>query len=127
MAPPHLPSLLTVEVGVGAGFGGEVALFVAVGDVTRVVTDESTGWTTEVPVDGGATVWSAVALVVATKLVDFANARRRIASSTAVISRVTAVTVLRAALGLDTVVYKADAGVTRCAAAGASRGSLQRS
>jgi hypothetical protein len=62
--------MLTVEVEEGAGFEGEVAPFVAVGDVTRVVTDDSTGWTTEVPVDGGATVWSAVALVIATEFVD---------------------------------------------------------
>jgi hypothetical protein len=59
-----------VEVGIGAGFEVEVAPFVAVGDVTRVVTDESTGRTTEILVNGGATVWSTEELVVATELVD---------------------------------------------------------
>jgi hypothetical protein len=45
-----------VEVGIGAGFEVEVAPFVAAGDVTRVITEGSTGWTTEVLVNGGAAV-----------------------------------------------------------------------
>jgi hypothetical protein len=61
---------MMVKVGVGTGFEVEVAPFVAAGDVTRVITEESTGWTTGVLVNGGAAVWSAEALVVTTEFVD---------------------------------------------------------
>jgi hypothetical protein len=47
---------MMVKVGVGTGFEVEVAPFVAAGDVTRVITEESTGWTTGVLVNGGAAV-----------------------------------------------------------------------
>jgi hypothetical protein len=47
-----------------------VTRFIAVGVATRAVTGESTGWTAEVPANGGATIRSAEALVVATEFVD---------------------------------------------------------
>jgi hypothetical protein len=59
-----------LEVGAGADVEVEVevAPLVAVEDVTRVVTDELTVWTTEGSGDGSATVWSTEELVSAAEL-----------------------------------------------------------